>query len=433
MPAAAPPPIATSPRYHIDRPSNFERFPTRLLILTGWCFAETGPAVVSILLRCDNGHSLSTPVALARPEVKAATPTAPSETIGFELRGILEKGQRTLSVFARLEDGSEHLLFTRNTRVCDSLRPLWLRNARAHYDEFFESQASNQARYAPRPISPERFPTHPVKARLRDASPRFAIVTPSYNQALWLPETMASVLDQQPGAQVDYVLQDGGSTDGSVELIRAQADRLHAWESGPDGGQSRAIINGFAKTTGGPDDLMAWLNSDDFYLPGALRYVANYFATHPEVDAVYGHRILVDEHSREISRWWLPSHDHALTLINDPVPQETLFWRRRIWDKVGGLNPDYRYAMDWELILRFQAAGARIVRLPYFLGCFRTHALQKSYAEQESGAIHETLKLRERGFGRPFTPMEFSTHPRLLRHLRRSALTEWLWKRGIRI
>jgi len=434
MPISAPSPSpAPSLHYHIDRPTNLERLPKRLLILTGWCFASSGPAVVSILLRCDNGHTLSTPVAQSRPEVKAANPEAPSDIVGFELRGILEKGPRTLNIFALLEDGTEHLLFTQNTLVCDSVLPLWLRNARTNYDEFFESQASNQARYAPRPITPERFPTRPVKERIRNASPRFAIVTPSYNQARWLPEAIASVLDQQPGAHIDYVVQDGGSSDGSVDLIRAQSDRLHAWESGPDGGQSRAIINGFAKTTGGPDDLMAWLNSDDFYLPGALRYVAHYFATHPEVDAVYGHRILVDENSQETSRWWLPKHDYALTLINDPVPQETLFWRRRLWDKVGGLNPDYRYAMDWELILRFQAAKAHIVRLPYFLGCFRTHALQKSYAEQESGAIHETLKLRERGFGRPFTPMEFSTHPRLLRHLRRSALTEWLWKRKVRI
>jgi len=434
MPASSPSPT-TSPsiRYHIDRPTNLERLPKRLLILTGWCFTINGPPIVSIVLRCDNGHALTTPVALSRPEVKAAISEALSDTIGFELRGILEKGSRTLNVFALLEDGTEHLLFTQNTLVRDSLFPLWLRSTRANYDEFFESQASNQARYAPRPITPERFPRRPIKERVRDGSPRFSIVTPSYNQARWLPETMASVLDEQPGTQIDYVVQDGGSTDGSVELIRQHADRLHTWESGPDGGQSRAIIKGFSKTSGGPDDLMAWLNSDDFYLPGALRYVAHYFANHPEVDAVYGHRILVDEHSQEISRWWLPKHDYALTLINDPVPQETFFWRRRLWDKVGGLNPDYRYAMDWELILRFQAAGAHIVRLPYFLGCFRTHALQKSYAEQESGAIHETLKLRERGFGRPFTPMEFSTHPRLLRHLRRSALTEWLWKCGIRV
>jgi len=433
MSTLTPPVRNSTVRYHIDRPINFERLPTRLLILTGWCFAPEGsPQVVSIFLHCDNGHTLATPVAQARPEVRAAHPEAPRNEVGFELRGILEKGQRKLRIVAFLEDGTQQLLFTTNTRVCGSLLPLWMRNARANYDEFFESQVSNQARYAPRPITPERFPNVPPRERIRDASLRIAIVTPSYNQARWLGETMASVLGQ-PGVHLDYVVQDGGSTDGSVELIRTQSGRLHAWESGPDGGQSRAIAKGFAKTTGGPDDLMAWLNSDDFYLPGALRYVARYFANHPEVDAVYGHRIIVDENSQEISRWWLPKHNNALTLINDPVPQETLFWRRRLWDKVGGLNPDYRYAMDWELLLRFQATGAHIVRLPYFLGCFRTHSLQKSYAEQESGAIHETLKLRERGFGRPFTPMEFSTHPRLLRHLRHSAFTEWLWKRGIRV
>jgi len=434
MPSPASSPTASpSLHYHIDRPVNLKRLPKRLLILTGWCFASSGPAVVSILLRCDNGHTLTTLVDRSRPEVKTANPEAPCDAIGFELRGILEKGARTLSLFALLEDGTEHTLFTQKTLVCDSVLPLWLRSTHAHYDEFFESQASYQTRYAPRPITPERFPTRPVKERIRNASPHFAIVTPSYNQAHWLGETMASVLDQQPGAHIDYVVQDGGSTDGSVGLIRAQSDRLHAWESGPDGGQSRAIINGFAKTSGGPDDLMAWLNSDDFYLPGALRYVAHYFANHPEVDAVYGHRIIVDENSQEVSRWVLPKHDPKLTLINDPVPQETLFWRRRLWDKVGGLNPDYHYAMDWELILRFQAAGAHIVRLPYFLGCFRVHSLQKSYAESGSGVEREALELRQRTLGKARIWKTISKHPRMKWFLRRSAFTEWLWKRGVRV
>ena len=102
---------------------------------------------------------------------------------------------------------------------------------------------------------------------------------------------------------------------------------------------------------------MAWINSDDFYLPGALAFVADYFAWHPDVDVLYGHRVLVDEQSREIGRWFLPKHDPEVLRLNDFVPQETLFWRRRIWDRVGGIDPSYKFALDWDLLLRFQAAG----------------------------------------------------------------------------
>jgi len=431
MRTAPPTATHTTLRYHIDRPKDFARFSNTLLRVVGWCFARKGsPQVCSLRVRCDNGLLLTAPVSLPRPEVKKAYPDVPGDFVGFELRGILPSGQQKIVLEALLEDGSAQTLVTCQVHIPKKILPLWLRPA--PFYELFESQVSNQPLYPPRPIAPETFPKVPPRERLRDASPRFSIVTPSYNQARWLGETIQSVLDQ-PGVQVDYVVQDGGSTDGSVALIERHAARLHAWESGPDGGQSNAIIKGFAKTTGGPDDIMAWINSDDFYLPGALRYVARYFAAHPEVDAVYGHRIIVDGDSQEVSRWVLPKHDPKLLLINDCVPQETLFWRRRLWDKVGGLNPDYHYAMDWELLLRFQAAGARIVRLPYFLGCFRVHEMQKSYAAIGSGVDREGLELRQRTLGKARFWKSISKHPRMLWFLRRAAFTEWLWKRGIRI
>src|SRR6185312_8477897 len=154
--------------------------------------------------------------------------------------------------------------------------------------------------------------------------------------------------------------QDGGSTDGSVQLIQQHAVQLHAWESARDGGQADAIARGFAKTSGQPEDVMAWINSDDYYQPGALAYVADYFARHPDVDVLYGHRIVVDEQSREIARWFLPPHDDAVLRVNDFIPQETMFWRRRLWNKVGGINPTFKFAIDWDLLLRFLRRSARI-------------------------------------------------------------------------
>jgi len=174
---------------------------------------------------------------------------------------------------------------------------------------------------------------------------------------------------------------------------------------------------------------MAWINSDDLYLPGALGYVADYFAQHPEADVIYGHRVLVDENSREIGRWFLPPHDDEVLKLNDFVPQETMFWRRRIWDKVGGIDTSFKFAMDWDLLLRFQAAGAKIVRVPYFLACFRIHSAQKTSAQMGSIGQKEIDALRLRTFGRVISPEEIENHPRLIKYLKKSAWIEFLWRR----
>ncbi|MEO6994557.1 MAG: glycosyltransferase family 2 protein, partial [Lacunisphaera sp.] len=271
------------------------------------------------------------------------------------------------------------------------------------------------------------------------------VVTPSFQQAHYLPDTLRSVLEQS-GHIHTFVIQDGGSSDGSAEIIDSFASDWHhrtstghspkapvlLHESKKDSGQSDAIVTGFAKTSGSPTDLMAWMNSDDFYLPGALAFVVDYFARHPDVDVIYGHRVLVDENSQEIGRWFLPPHDADVLRLNDFVPQETLFWRRRVWDKVGGLDKTFKFAMDWDLLLRFQSAGARIVRVPFFLGCFRIHPAQKTSASMHDTGQAEITRLRERTFGRPFPPQELEQNPVLLRYLRQSAWIEFLWKLGIR-
>jgi GT2 family glycosyltransferase len=228
------------------------------------------------------------------------------------------------------------------------------------------------------------------------------------------------------------VVQDGGSSDRSLPLIRQHAGRLHAWESSRDGGQADAIVRGFSKTSGEPADLMAWINSDDFYLPGALAYVVDFFSQHPDVDVLYGHRIVVNQASREIARWFLPQHNDAVLCLNDFVPQETMFWRRRLWDAVGGLDTSFKFAMDWDLLLRFQAAGARIIRVPFFLACFRVHPSQKTSATMHDTGLKEITFLRERTQGRPFPSLELESNPTLHRYLRRSAMIQFLWRLGIR-
>lgn len=372
---------------------------------------------------------------MLRPDVQEAHPDMASAACGFSARLRVGAGRHEL-VLEAVDEPTKPFLLLRHPLSVPALAPLrrcwWTESPRLLTFQFLAGPStpkralSNRARLGPKP---------------QGNWPRFSIVTPSYQQARFLRQTMLSVLCQ--GVNGDYVVQDGGSQDGSVEIIRHVASyhdsppaagpaiRLADWQSTPDRGQSDAIVRGFAKTSGDPDDVMAWINSDDLYLPGSLAIVADYFARHPEVDAVYSHRLLMDEESNEIGRWFLPEHDPAVLRLNDFVPQETLFWRRRIWDKVGGIDTSLQFAMDWDLLLRFQAAGAQIVRLPHFLACFRLHSAQKTSAEMHRIGQREIDMLRTKVHGRFIAPEDLETNGRLARYLRRSALLELLWNLGL--
>lgn len=422
---------------HIDQPADWSR-PSRCVIVRGWAFADDDRALTGVRL-VTRDRSLHGVVGLPRPDVRAALPAAPTEDTGFEIRGTLPAGAQQLRIELLFSDGSTALALDRRVRVARQWLPLWLGGG--HWTELMFFQMPSHMAYPPRAITLEKFP--PARAAQR---PRLAIVTPSFQQARYLEQTMRSVLEQQD-VSAEYVVQDGGSTDGSAELIARFAQqygptsrrtphisRLAHWSSERDAGQADAIARGFARTSGAPDDVMAYINSDDFYTPGALAFVADFFARHPEVDVLYGHRIVVDEQSREIARWFLPRHDAAVLRLNDFVPQETLFWRRRVWDQIGGLDPSFHFAVDWDLLLRFQASGANIVRVPYFLACFRAHAAQKTSAVMHSTGQSEITRLRERTHGRAFPAHEIEGHPLLMRYLRRSAFLEFAWRRlGLRL
>ena len=207
--------------------------------------------------------------------------------------------------------------------------------------------------HAPRPLM---VPLSYLRSHVPARAPPISIVTPSFNQGNMLEQTIRSVLDQGYPA-LEYVVQDGGSTDASVGILRRYESRLTAWESAPDGGQAAAINRGFRRTSG---DIMAYLNSDDLLLPGSLAYVADYFQRHPEVDVVYSHRVLVDELGSEIGRWVLPPHDGLAIAFADFIPQETMFWRRRAWEEVGGgVDESFRFAMDWDLIRPARRSASR--------------------------------------------------------------------------
>ncbi len=286
---------------------------------------------------------------------------------------------------------------------------------------YFSPQLGCLSQYSPKPIAVSANQSFP---RL-ESPPKISIVTPSYNQGRFLSRTIASVLDQKYPA-LEYIVQDGGSTDDSLAILKRFDRHLSFWESHPDGGQARAINLGLQKATG---DILAYLNADDLLLPGSLVRIAGFFQENPQVDVIYGHRILIDSNGNDIGRWVLPPHSTLAFLWQDFIPQETLFWRRRIWEKVGGLNESLRFAMDWDLILRFFQAGARFARIPCFLGAFRIHASQKTSSKMETIGCKEIARIRAAFHGRKISSQELQR--RIFPYLFHHVWYKWLYKWGL--
>jgi glycosyltransferase involved in cell wall biosynthesis len=218
-----------------------------------------------------------------------------------------------------------------------------------------------------------------------------SLVTCSFQQGAFLDATIRSVLDQNH-PHLEYMVIDGGSSDGSAEIIRRHATRLAYWVSEPDRGQSDALMKGFARSHG---EIQGWLCSDDLLLPGALQAVSAYFADHPQVDAVYGDALWIDSNG-ELIRPKKESGFHRFAFLFDHnyIPQPSMFWRRSLYDKVGGLDRDFHLAMDSDLWERFSRA-TRIAHLPRYLSCMRYYAEQKTRALKPQGRA-EDARIRAR-------------------------------------
>lgn len=221
---------------------------------------------------------------------------------------------------------------------------------------------------------------------------RISIVTPCFNHARFVAQTMKSVLDQDY-PELEYVVIDGGSTDGSREIIERYAPRLAHWVSEPDRGHGHAINKGFSHTTG---EIMAWLNSDDMYLPWTLRTVAEIFETHPEVKWITG-----------INSWWddLGRLTHAEEVLKNQydfllgrygwIQQESTFWRRSLWDAAGGgLDESYRMMVDGELWTRF-FAHAPLYHVRCVLGGFRSWGANRSilHVDECHAEMHRAIEV----------------------------------------
>lgn len=203
---------------------------------------------------------------------------------------------------------------------------------------------------------------------------RITVVTPSFNQGKYIEATLRSVLDQGY-PDLELIVNDAGSTDETAEIIDRYASRIAYVQRVPDGGQTDALIQGFQRATG---EILAWLNSDDLYEAGALLEVAAHFADNPRDRFIYGDSTWIDEggsvlrRKREMpfNRWiWLRTYNF--------IPQPSAFWRRDLYEEVGGLDPAFDLAMDTDLFARFseRTEPRHVAR---YWSRMRAHADQKN-------------------------------------------------------
>jgi glycosyltransferase involved in cell wall biosynthesis len=260
--------------------------------------------------------------------------------------------------------------------------------------------------------------------------PKISIITPSFNQGRYLEATIRSVLDQNY-PNLEYIVMDGGSTDESVAILKRYEGQLAFWQSAPDGGQADAINRGFARSTG---DIMAWLNSDDILLPGALARVAKAFAN-PTTNVITGMRKIVTPEGA-ISRNWYPELPVPVILQHIcVVAQETTFWRRQVYEKIGPLDAGFHFALDYEYWQRMLANGYRFTFLPHFLAGFRKHPEAKT-AKQKDVMARELPIIFQRYLGHPYSEKEAQKAMRRLRakklpisqyHYEKLRYMPWQW------
>ena len=203
-----------------------------------------------------------------------------------------------------------------------------------------------------------------------------SIVTPSYNQARYLEAAIQSVLAQDY-ARIEYIVVDGGSTDGSVELIKKYQSRFAYWVSEKDSGQADAINKGLSRASG---EILAWLNSDDYYLPNTISAAAKCFEENPDVTMLYGDMLAVDEHGQTINLLKYRQLSLEDLLSFQIIGQPAVFIRRAAYENTGGLDTTFDYLLDHHLWIRLAQQG-KILHVPHIWAAARYHAEAKNRAK----------------------------------------------------
>jgi glycosyltransferase involved in cell wall biosynthesis len=224
--------------------------------------------------------------------------------------------------------------------------------------------------------------------------PLVSIVTPSFNQAPFLEAAIHSVLDQDY-PHIEYLVVDGGSTDGSVDIIRKYASRLAWWVSEEDKGQTDAINKGFSRARG---HVFGWLNSDDTYVPGAVGQAVAAFDACPDCGLIYGDANYIDGAGRLIGKFRAAQTDYRrLRQGYVHIPQQASFFRSGLWHAVAPLDPSFFFAMDYDLWLRI-ARRSKVKYLPEVWANFRLHTAAKTIAD-DNRCWPEMLRIHYRDGG----------------------------------
>lgn len=224
--------------------------------------------------------------------------------------------------------------------------------------------------------------------------PRISIITPSYNQGHFIEETIQSVLSQNY-PNLEYIIIDGGSTDSTLDVIKKYESQITDWVSEPDRGQTHAINKGLSRATG---DILAYLNSDDYYLPGTLFKVADYFRQFSQTDLLHGRCRYVNQQGEKIGEQFgnITAFAEIIDLWNvwwnqRQFVQPEVFWARRIGDRIGPFNESLYFVMDYDYWCRILLAGGRVGAIDQELSCFRLTDSQKS--NQSDKVADELLAL----------------------------------------
>jgi glycosyltransferase involved in cell wall biosynthesis len=224
---------------------------------------------------------------------------------------------------------------------------------------------------------------------------KISIVTPSFNQGHFLRQTIQSVLSQTGDFELEYIVMDGKSTDDTVEILKSHGDRIR-WTSQKDEGQTAAINEGFRQSSG---DIVAWINADDLYLPGALDIVAKKFAENPDALWLIGEYEMIDEKGDAIRRihstyknFLIRHYSYRLLLTENLCPQPSVFFRRKVLEEVGFLSEMEFYVMDYDFWLRLGAKSDPVI-VGHSLSQFRFHAGSKTQNSQLREQFGRELEL----------------------------------------